>query len=80
VKGPDGKSFKGAFVRLRIWSLGITVNVPVRQKMSLPRGKLAEGQYQLMVRAVGYRFTPHRDHLTRIKTLLEIALDKGTVH
>jgi len=56
VKGPDGKSFKGAFVGLRIWSLESPSMCCPTKMVRYRVENLPEGQYQLMVRAVGYRF------------------------
>src|ERR1700733_10705982 len=58
VKGPDGKPFKGAFVEAQDMDSRIATNV-LSDKDSRYRIKnLPEGQYRLMVRAVGYHFEP----------------------
>ena len=82
VKGPDGKSFKGAFVAAQNLESRITVNVLSDKDGRYRVENLPEGQYQLMVRAVGYRFEPHTGiNLTAEQNAsYEIALDKGTVH
>src|SRR6266478_6437707 len=82
VKGPDGKSFKGAFVAAQNLESRITVNVLSDKDGRYRVENLPEGQYQLMVRAVGYRFEPHTgiNLTTDQNASYEIALDKGTVH
>src|SRR6266699_2087984 len=82
VKGPDGKSFKGAFVAAQNLESRITVNVLSDKDGRYRVENLPEGQYQLMVRAVGYRFEPRMGiNLTSEQNAsYEIALEKGTVH
>src|SRR6267378_2310215 len=82
VKGPDGKPFKGAFVEAQNLESRITVNVLSDKDGRYRVENLAEGQYQLMVRAVGYRFEPHTGiNLTAEQNAsYEVALEKGTVH
>lgn len=82
VKGPDGKLFKGAFVEAQNLDSRITVNV-----LSGPDGRyrvenLPEGQYQLKVRAVGYRFEPRTgiELSADQNASYDIALEKGIVH
>src|SRR5215472_2247704 len=58
VKGPDGKPFKGAFVEAQDVDSRITTNVLSDRDCRYQIENLPEGEYQLMVRAVGYRFEP----------------------
>src|SRR3979490_678696 len=58
VKGPDGKSFKGAFVAAQNLESRITVNVLSDKDGRYRVENLPEGQYKLMGRAAGYRFRP----------------------
>ncbi len=53
VKGPDGKPFKGAFVEAQNMESRVTVNVLSDKDGRYRVESLPEGQYQLMVRAVG---------------------------
>src|SRR5260370_32229882 len=82
VKGPDGKLFKGAFVEAQNLESRITVNVLSDKDGRYRVENLPEGQYQIMVRAVGYRFEPRTGiNLTpQQNPSCEIALEKGTVH
>jgi len=68
--------------RLRIWSLESPSMCCLTKDGRYRVENLPEGQYQLMVRAVGYRFEPHTGiNLTAEQNAsYEIALDKGTVH
>jgi streptogramin lyase len=82
VKGPDGKPFKGAFVEAQDLDSRITTNVLSDKDGRYRIENLPEGEYQLKVRAVGYRFEP----ITGIRLTADqnatygIALEKGTVH
>src|SRR5579864_2337207 len=82
VKGPDGKPFKGAFVEAQDTDSRIATNVLSDKDGHYRIENLPEGQYQLMVRAVGYRFEPRTGiQLTASQNATyEIALEKGTVH
>src|SRR6266849_5920185 len=82
VKGPDGKPFKGAFVEAQNVESRITVNVLADKDGRYRVENLPEGQYQLMVRAVGYRFEPRTgiNLAAEQNASYEIALEKGTVH
>src|SRR6266850_4009444 len=82
VKGPDGKSFKGAFVEAQNLESRITVNVLSGMDGRYRVENLPEGQYQLKVRAVGYRFEPRTgiELSADQNASYEIALEKGTVH
>src|SRR6202158_15182 len=82
VKGPDGKPFKGAFVEAQDMDSRIATNVLSDKDGRYRIENLPDGQYQLLVRAVGYRFEPR----TGIQlgagqnATYEISLEKGTVH
>src|SRR5712671_7458769 len=82
VKGPDGKLFKGAFVEAQNLESRITVNVLSDKDGRYRVENLPEGQYQLIVRAVGYRFEPRTgiNLAAEHNASYEIALEKGTVH
>src|SRR5271169_136938 len=82
VKGPDGKPFKGAFVEAQDMDSRIATNVLSDKNGRYRIENLREGQYQLMVRAVGYRFeSPAGIQLAAGQdATYEIALEKGTVH
>ncbi len=81
VKGSDGKPFKGAFVEAQDVDSRITTNVLSDRDGHYQIESLPEGEYQLMVRAVGYRFEPITGiHLaTGQNATYGIALEKGTV-
>src|SRR5271165_6125458 len=82
VKGPDGKPFKGAFVEAQDMDSRIATNVLSDKDGRYRIESLPEGQYQLLVRAVGYHFEP-RTGIQLAATqnaTYEIALAQGTVH
>ena len=82
VKGPDGKPFKGAFVEAQDMDSRIATNVLSDKDGRYRIENLPEGQYQLLVRAVGYRFEPRTGIQLAAgqNATYEIALEKGTVH
>src|SRR5579863_7637399 len=82
VKGPDGKPFKGAFVEAQDMDSRIATNVLSDKDGRYQIENLPEGQYQLMARAVGYRFEPRTgiQLVAGQNATYEIALEKGTVH
>src|SRR5579863_1360463 len=82
VKSPDGKPFKGAFVEAQDLDSRIATVVLSDKEGRYRIENLPEGQYQLMVRAVGYRFQPRTGiQLSASQnTTYEIGLEKGTVH
>src|SRR3984893_9257978 len=82
VKGPDGKPFKGAFVEAQDMDSRIATNVLSDKDGHYRIENLPEGQYQLLVRAVGYRFEPRTGIQVAAaqNATYEIALEKGTVH
>jgi hypothetical protein len=70
VKGPDGKAFKGAFVEAQNLDSRITVNVLSAADGRYRVENLPGGQYELKVRAVGYRFEPRRRTTSLFSMLL----------
>ena len=82
VKGPDGKPFMGAFVEAQNLDSRITVNVLSSRDGAYRVENLPEGQYQLKVRAIGYRFEPRAgiELSADQNASFDIALEKGTVH
>jgi virginiamycin B lyase len=59
VKGPDGTAFKGAFVQAQNTKTRITVNVLSDKDGRYHIDALPAGEYNLRIRAVGYRTDPH---------------------
>jgi len=82
VKYPDGKPFKGAFVEAQDMDSRIATNVLSDKDGRYRIENLPEGQYQLLVRAVGFRFEPRTGIQLAAgqNAAYEIALEKGTVH
>jgi virginiamycin B lyase len=82
VKGPDGKPFKGAFVEAQDMDSRIATNVLSDKDGRYRIKNLPEGQYRLMVRAVGYHFEPRTgiELSAAQNAAYDIALEKGTVH
>src|SRR6266481_1897888 len=78
VKGPDGKPFKGAFIEAQDMDSRVATNVLSDKDGHYRIENLPEGQYQLMVRSVGYRFEPRTGiQLTASQNATyEIALEK----
>src|SRR6267143_7183313 len=58
VKGPDGASFRGAFVQAQDSNTKILVSVLTDKEGRYRIENLPPGQYQLQVKAVGYRTDP----------------------
>src|SRR6202047_1860824 len=58
VKGPDGASFRGAFVQAQNSSTKMLVSVLTDKDGHYRIENLPAGQYQLQVKAVGYRTDP----------------------
>src|ERR1700730_9417346 len=58
VKGPDGAWFRGAFVQAQNSNTKIMVSVLTDKDGRYRIENLPAGQYQLQVRAVGYRTDP----------------------
>ena len=82
VKGPDGKPSKGAFVEAQDMDSRVATNVLSDKDGRYRIENLPEGQYQLLARAVGYRFEPRTgiQLAPAQNATYEIALEKGTVH
>src|SRR5258708_3640886 len=82
VNGPDRKPFKGAFVEVQDIDSRIATNVLSDKDGHYRIENLPEGQYQLLVRAVGYRFEPRTGIQLAAgqNATYEIVLEKGTVH
>ena len=59
VKGPDGAPFKGAWVQAQNKKTRITVNVLSNKEGRYHVDNLAEGSYDVRIRAVGYKTDPH---------------------
>jgi virginiamycin B lyase len=59
VKAPDGAPFRGAFVQAQNTSTKIMVSVLSDRQGRYRIENLPAGQYQVQVRAVGYRTDPH---------------------
>jgi virginiamycin B lyase len=81
VKGPDGSPYKGAFVEAQDMDSRITTVVLSDKNGRYHIENLPEGQFRLMVRAVGYRFEPRADiQLVGGQNITsDIALEPGTV-
>src|SRR2546429_193271 len=58
VKGPDGASFRGAFVQAQNSNTKTLVSVLTDKDGRYRMENLPPGQYQLQVKAVGYRTDP----------------------
>src|SRR5258708_13045046 len=58
VKGPDGASFRGAFVQAQNSNTKIMVSVLTDKDGRYRIENLPAGQYQLQVKTVGYRSDP----------------------
>src|SRR5579872_3206015 len=58
VKGPDGASFKGAFVQAQNTKTKITVNVLTHKDGAYRVEDLPAGEYVVRIRAVGYQADP----------------------
>lgn len=58
VKGPDGAPFEGAFVQARNLKSKITVSVLSNKDGHYRVEKLPEGDYELRIRAIGYKGDP----------------------
>src|SRR5437660_9862475 len=58
VKGPDGVSFRGAFVQAQNSNTKILISVLTDKDGRYRIENLPAGQYQLQVKAIGYRADP----------------------
>src|ERR1700687_4529964 len=82
VKGPDGASFRGAFVQAQNSNTKILVSVLTDKDGRYRIENLRAGQYRLQVRAPGYGADPRPGvSLTADQNVsYEFALQKGAVH
>src|SRR6266852_4163708 len=81
VKGPDGASFRGAFVQARNSSTKVLVSVLTDKEGRYRIENLPAGNYQLQVKAAGYRSDPRGDvNLAADQNAnYEFALQQGAV-
>ena len=81
VKGPNGMPFQGAFVEARNTSTKIITAVLSHEDGSYEVPDLPPGEYQLSIRAVGYKATPQTGITLTSNQQAEkdFALEKGTV-
>jgi streptogramin lyase len=81
VKGPDGSPFQGAFVEARNSSTRIMTAVLSHQDGTYEVPNLAAGEYQLMIRATGYKAEPQNGvNLTANQRVQhDFSLAKGNV-
>jgi virginiamycin B lyase len=81
VKGPDGTSFRGAFVQAQNSGTKIMVSVLTDKDGRYRIENLPAGQYQLQVKAVGYRTDPRPGVSLAAdqNASYEFALQKGAV-
>jgi virginiamycin B lyase len=82
VKGPDGAPFKGAFVQAQNAKTRITADVLSDREGRYQVENLPAGEYDLRIRAVGYRAEPRSGvSLTAAQhASFDWALQKGIVH
>src|ERR1700692_991425 len=82
VKGPDGAPFKGAFVQAQNAKTRITSDVLSDKDGRYQVENLPAGEYDLRIRAVGYRAEPRSGvSLAAAQSAsFDWALQKGTVH
>src|SRR5215471_20668068 len=59
VKGPEGAAFRGAFIQAQNAATKITVSVLSDKDGRYRIENLPAGQYQLQIRAPGFRTEPH---------------------
>src|SRR5215472_8513722 len=81
AKGPDGASFKGAFVQAQNRKTKITVNVLSHKDGTYRIEDLPAGEYDLRIRAIGYQADP-RTAVTLVANQsmsFDWALKQGTV-
>src|SRR5882724_11967474 len=81
VKGPDGASFRGAFVQAQNSNTKIMVSVLTDKDGRYRIENLSAGQYQLQVKAIGYRSDPGPgvNLAADQNAFYEFALQKGAV-
>ena len=82
VKGPDGAPFQGAFVEARNTTTRIMTDVLSHQDGSYEVPDLSRGEYQLTIRAVGYKAAPQNGIVLTPNQHAEhdFVLEKGTVN
>jgi virginiamycin B lyase len=81
VKGPDGSPFMGAFVQARNQQNHMSISV-LSDKLGRYRiENVPAGQYQIQIRAVGYKVDPHSDVKLAAEqnVSFDFALQQGTV-
>ena len=81
VKGPDGSPFQGAFVEARNTTTKIMTDVLLHQDGRYEVPDLPPGEYELRIKAVGYKVAPLSDLKLTANQQAEhdFALQKGTV-
>src|SRR6266436_1511242 len=81
VKGPDGSSFRGAFVRAQNEKSKITVSVLSDKRGEYRIQNLTAGKYQVRATALGYKSDPRADVTEdgAQPVSLVIAMQKGFV-
>jgi streptogramin lyase len=81
VKGPDGAPFEGAFVEARNTATNISTDVLSHADGRYTVPSLPAGDYQLTIRAVGYKAAPRSETLQTAdqRANADFALEKGTV-
>src|ERR1700730_5705006 len=82
VKGPDSAPFEGAFVQAINAKTHISLSVLSDKQGRYRVENLPAGEYQMRVRAVGFKSEPHNGvNLTADQNIsFEFALQKGMVH
>jgi len=81
VKGPDGSPFMGAFVQARNQQNHMSISV-LSDKLGRYRiENVPAGQYQIQIRAIGYKVDPHSDVKLAAEqnVSFDFALQQGTV-
>src|SRR6202011_3652309 len=81
VKSPDGSPFMGAFVQVQNTKTNMTLNVLSGRDGRYRVEKLPAGEYQIGIRAVGYKTEPRSGvNLTATQNAsIDFALQTGTV-
>src|SRR6266436_3246957 len=80
VKGPDGAPFRGAFVQAQNTKSKITVSVLSDKDGHFRVEGLAAGDYQVQVKAAGFKGESHPATLTGDQAASQdLALQKGAV-
>ncbi len=81
VKGPDGATFKAAFVEAQNAKTKVTVDVLSDRDGRYRIEKLPAGSYEVKIRAIGYKADPHAgvNLAANQKVSLDFALQRGVV-